>query len=291
MSIPHCTPPEWSSDLNPARFASRIRTDTPDGCAVVFLGLADDLGVTLNGGRMGARDGPRAIRRALERYGASDPASGPWPAIYDAGDIIPGDTLEDTHRRVTEATDAILDLGMFPIGIGGGHDLTFPFVRAAAKRWPNLSGIYCDPHLDVRSEPGSGMTFRALPEHCSVTRLYIQGYSPTVNSREHADWFSTHGGFVDALTSSGPWPDADFFFSFDLDVLDAAYAPGVSAANPCGWTPSQAQAWVYAAGRHPRVRCFDLMEFNPGFDPAGLTARLAGHLILTFLRGFAERPR
>ena len=42
--------------------------------------------------------------------------------------------------------------------------------------------------------------------------------------------------------------------------------------------------------RSPHIRCFDIMELNPAFDPDGRTARLAAHLFLSFLRDFAKRP-
>ena len=82
----------------------------------------------------------------------------------------PGRTLEATHRRVTAATTALLDAGLFPIAIGGGHDLTFPFVRAIAAEHSGLAGVYFDAHLDVRETRGSGMPFRRLVEDCGVSR-------------------------------------------------------------------------------------------------------------------------
>jgi len=155
--IPHCAPPDWPEPIAPGRFASLVRTDTPDGCAVALLGLADDTGVALNGGRPGARDGPDALRHALARLGGAQPASGTWPIVFDAGNIIAGETLDETHERVTSATSALIELGLSPIGIGGGHDLTFPFVRAMTQHCAPMTGVYLDPHLDVRDEPGSGM--------------------------------------------------------------------------------------------------------------------------------------
>lgn len=289
MVIPHCVAGNWPEAPNERRFAAGIRRDSPEGCRVALIGLADDTGITLNGGRAGSRDGPAALRRALMRYGAREAASGAWPAVFDAGDVQPAESLNETHARVTEAVGAILDAGMFPVGIGGGHDLTFPFVRAVAARRGAMRGVYFDAHLDVRAEPGSGMAFRALVEQCGVRSLHVQGLSAVVNSAEHMLWFSGHGGKVDDLTPQGEWPDGPLFVSFDLDVVDAGSAPGVSAPNPCGWNTREAAAWARAAGRNPRVECFDLMELNPVFDAAGLTARLAAHLLLEFLAGFGER--
>lgn len=289
--IPHTRPGQWPEDIRPTRFASGVQ-NKPDGCRIGLLGLADDTGVRLNLGWPGAAEGPDGFRAALGRIGAREAGSGPWPAVYDAGDIDPGATLDETHARVTEATSAMLDAGLFPVAIGGGHDLTFPFVRAVAARVQSpMSGVYVDAHLDVRAEPGSGMAFRRLVEDCSVRALHVHGLDPTVNSAEHLAWFESHGGVVEA---SGPpswrWPEGELFFSFDLDVIDQAFAPGVSSMNPCGMAPAEALAWARAAGAQKRVRSFDIMELNPAHDSSGRTARLAARIFLEFLRGFAERP-
>jgi formiminoglutamase len=294
--IPHTVHARWP-DRPAGRFASAVRTDAPDGCTIGILGIPDDTGIRLNNGRPGAGDGPAAFRRALSRYGAADPSGRPWPVVYDAGDIstagLDAKALHETHRRVTEAAGAILDLGLFPIAIGGGHDLTFPFVRAVAQRKEKIAGIYFDAHLDVRPEVGSGMPFRALIEQCGVGPLAIFGMSRLVNSAEHLAYFKGKGCHVnrdDQLDDAFNSARTDLFVSFDLDVLDAACAPGVSAMNPVGWSPRQAETAAYAAGRCPRVRCFDIMELSPPHDHADRTARLAAHVFLTFLRGFAERP-
>jgi hypothetical protein len=60
MKVPYTTPATWPK-LTPARFASTIRTDRPDGCAIALLGLPDDTGVKMNYGRSGAAKGPVAF--------------------------------------------------------------------------------------------------------------------------------------------------------------------------------------------------------------------------------------
>ena len=288
--LPNTSAPPWPGDTPAGRFASTIRTDSSDGCAIALLGLPDDTGVRLNNGRTGAAGGPKAFRAALARYGAADSAVGPLPRVFDAGDVMPTGSLEKTHERVTEATTALLERGLFPIAIGGGHDLTYPFVRAVAAKHPKLAGIYFDAHLDVRATAGSGMPFRRLVEDCGVSALHLHGFRPLVNSLEHLDWFRAHGGRTHPENAKVVLPKAkNLFVSFDLDVLDAAHAPGVSALNPAGWNVREAEAWVRACGTDPRLRCFDLMELNPAHDPDGRTARAAAHLFLSFLQGFAQR--
>lgn len=283
----HTTPGRWPRSIPAGRFAATIRTDDPAGCRVALLGLADDTGVKLNRGRPGAARGPAAFRAALVAYGVDHPV---LPRVFDAGDIRRGRTLGETHARVTAATTALLTAGLFPIAVGGGHDVTFPFVRAVAQKYQHPTGVYFDAHLDVRETPGSGMPFRKLVEDCGVPALHLHGFRPLVNSAAHLMWFKAHGGRTYPDSAKVTLPRANHLFvSFDLDVLDAAHAPGVSALNPAGWTVREAEKWVAACGADARVRCFDLMELNPRFDPDGRTARVAAHLFLTFLHGFAQR--
>jgi len=296
--------------VRPGRFAATIvraseATSISDqhlkGCAIALLGLADDTGIALNHGRTGAHDGPRAFRAALAKYGVETPSHpNPYPRVFDAGDIVPRHDIHETHARVTEAVEALLDRNLFPIAIGGGHDLTFPFVRAIANRLKRahnpgrLSGVYLDAHLDVRAEVGSGMPFRRLIQDCGVASLTCVGLDRFVNSAEHVAWFREHGGILASAESPATAPacfktDGPLFVSIDLDCLDVAHAPGVSAINPNGLSPAVVANYAYHAGRTPSVKCFDIMELSPAFDPDARTARLAAHLFLNFLQGFGER--
>lgn len=293
--IPHTAPPHYPGTLPPARFAAHIQQSLPVGCRVAILGLPDDLGVRLNNGRPGAKDGPRAFREALARYGVAEPHGWAWPKVFDAGDVTPAPgadsaALTETHRRITEATAAILDLGLFPIAIGGGHDLTFPFVRAVIRKFGRLEGVYYDAHLDVRETIGSGMPFRRLIEECGVPRVCNLGLDECANADPYVRWFSAHGGErCDGLLPSLDSTSDGCFGSFDLDVIDMSAAPGVSAPNPQGWTANMASVAVHEAGRLLPLRCFDFMELNPAHDEGGRTARLAAHLFLSLLRGLAAR--
>ncbi|MEM1080189.1 MAG: arginase family protein [Pseudomonadota bacterium] len=263
---------------------------------VGLLGLADDTGIELNQGRPGARLGPAAFRTALQGYGSSEAialSTASMPVI-DLGDVVVGADLEQTHHNVTQLVMAVLELGLFPVSIGGGHDLTFPFVRAVidsfnADARTDFDGIYFDAHLDVRDTLGSGMPFRALVEHGRVHSLQLFGMDPLANRREHFNWFEQHGGVL-ADWPAHAWPQTRAqFVSVDLDVVDMAQAPGVSAPAPAGWASTRLADYAEAAGRHPDVCCFDIMELSPPHDHDQRTARLAAHLFLRFLSGLQQR--
>lgn len=303
-------PGQWP-DREKSRFASRIVSWTSDqqeantstsgtGAFVAagrrfrgigLIGLADHEGVRLNGGRIGAADGPNAFRNALARHGSNQSRLLQSPlSIVDVGDIQPGDTLDETHQCVRTVCQRVLDVNLMPVGIGGGHDLTLPLVSQVAHHLNlALDGIYFDAHLDVREELGSGMPFRRLLESGSAKSLRCIGYEPFVNSLEHESWFLNHGGQLDDFEPQ-EWPAGEAqFVSLDLDVIDACHAPGVSATNPCGMDSNRIANYAYAAGRAEGVVCFDIMELCPVHDRNGQTARLAAHLFLSFLRGVGAR--
>ena len=273
----------------------------------------------MNGGRPGAGEGPAAIRAALAGFGTDYDGlheRGIDVPVYDAGDVGPStradplDALRETHDRATEAARAIHEAGMVPVCLGGGHDLTFPTVRALSQHAGGaVGGLNLDAHLDVRDAPGSGMPFRSLIDggFLNPTCFTVLGVGRFSNSREHCEWLAGRGarliGAETALRSagaikesftrlaSGEAPDAPAFVTIDLDGIDASQAPGVSALNPMGLRVEHAVQAARLAGTRASVRHFDVMELSPPHDDRGRTARLAALLVLTFIAGFAGRDR
>jgi formiminoglutamase len=311
MRIAHTFPGTWPGS-SPNRYAARVRV-APDGCRLALLGLPDDTGVRLNFGRPGAQAGPTALRAALAGFGTSfDLAQGREldVPLFDAGDVEPaaGDdvaALLETHARVETAARQLHELGMVVIGVGGGHDLSLPTLSACAKHVGGaLGGINVDAHLDVRERIGSGMPFRRLIEggFLDPRRFVELGLNRFANERADVEWLQSRGAelvLVDAVLTSGLQAPARLsralagglgFLSIDLDGLDGAIAPGVSAKNPLGLRVEHVAELAEAAGARPEVRHFDLMELCPAHDVDGRTARVAAYLLLSFVAGFLRRP-
>ena len=78
--------------------------------------------------------------------------------------------------------------------------------------------------------------------------------------------------------------------SIDLDGIDSAFAPGVSAPSPMGLGAlAHAAGLAEAAGADARVGHFNLMELCPAQDRDGRTARVAALLFLSFVAGLRRR--
>jgi formimidoylglutamase len=310
VAIVHTQPAEWPT-RRPGRFADNVR-DSVEGCRVALLGLPDDTGVKLNFGRPGAKGGPTAFRTALASFGADFDALYEHrleTLVFDAGDVIPApgddeEALFETHRRIEAAAHALHELGLVVVGVGGGHDLSLPTLSAFAKHSQNsLGGINLDAHLDVRERVGSGMPFRRLIEGgwLDAGRFVELGLGRFSNEQRDFEWLRARGAeliLVDDVLRQGLRAEALLdhalrsgpgFVSIDLDGLDAAFAPGVSARNPLGLRVEHAAELAEAAGARPAVRHFDLMELCPPHDLEGRTARTAAYLFLAFMAGFTRR--
>jgi formiminoglutamase len=311
---PHATAAAWPT-CRDTSFASTIRHDEPGDAVIALLGLPDDTGVELNGGRTGAASGPAAFRTALSRFGSVHDALKRRDlavSVWDAGDVLPAAGrdargLQETHARVSATTAWLHEHGFVVVAVGGGHDLSAPTIGALARHAAlPVGGINFDAHLDVRERIGSGMPFRRLIEERALdpSRFVEIGLGRFANDPGDLEWLSEKGArlvFADEVRADGLdsvsalqtalGGSSPAFLSIDLDGLDGSVAPGVSAVNPLGLGVAHACALSEAAGREPRIRHYDIMELCPEQDPGGRTARVAALLFLHFVTGFAERPR
>ncbi len=317
MTIPFTRPGEWPP-VKPGRFAASIRSidgageRAPASGAIALLGLPDDLGVRLNGGRPGAAEGPRAFRAALAAFGTTWDLDGDAPldaVVVDAGDVepAPGDdesALLATHARAEAAARALHDAGYVTAGIGGGHDLALPCIAAyAAHVGRAVGGVNFDAHLDVRERVGSGMPFRRLLAggHVDGYAFVELGLGRFANDRGDVEWARGQGA---TLVSARAVLSSDValapllaqalrggagFASIDLDGIDSAFAPGVSAPSPMGLGVAHAAGLAEGAGADARVGHFNVMELCPPQDRDGRTARVAALLFLSFVAGWRRR--
>lgn len=269
-----------------------------DRVDVGFLGIPFDTSVMI---RRGCRFGPSGVRRSLMLSTSFEPglnvdlAEGITIADFGDVDVVHTD-VHETHRRIETVLTPIFEAGVMPIVIGGDHGTTYASVKALTNAVDGRIGVInIDAHLDVRishhGEISSGTPFRRLldlpgqplrPEN--FVELGINGWH---NSAFYMRWCREQGITIisarevhqrgiesvvdDALEIAGRGVEA-LYVSFDIDSLDAAYAPGTCAPNPGGLTGYQALEAVFRAVQHPKVRGFDLVEVAPPLDVLDLTS-------------------
>lgn len=235
----------------------------------------------------GAAEAPPLIRAAMGSESANQ-----WTEsglelkpgdFLDAGDFGPGPNI-DMPAAIEGAVGKLLDASLGVISLGGDHAVTFPILRAFARRYPRLSILHFDAHPDIYDEFEGNRFSHACPfarimEEKLAGRLVQVGIrTMTAHQRAQVARFGVESiemkDFRDDLALEF---DTPVYVSFDIDGLDPAFAPGVSHWEPGGLSTRQALD-VIARVKAPIVGA-DVVEFNPRVDATGLTAMVCAKLV------------
>ncbi len=254
---------------------------------VTLLGIPNDENSSFLRGAAGA---PPAIRRALHSPSSNlstesgldlgDELSSPQARLCDAGDLPEGVPF----ARIEEAVSELLERGERVLSLGGDHAIAYPILRAYGRRFPRLNVLQLDAHPDLYDELDGDRLSHACPfarvmEDGLAGRL-VQAGIRTLNphQRRQAARFGVE------ILEMKDWPGAapfDFdrplYLSLDLDVLDPAFAPGVSHHEPGGLSVREVIALIQSL-EAPLVGA-DVVELNPARDPSGVTAMVAAKLV------------
>jgi agmatinase len=250
--------------------------------------------------RTGARFGPEAIRSASALLRPYNPALGvdvvETLSIVDYGDVpvSPGDT-ERTYGQVEAALAPLVQAGVFPLALGGDHSVTLAELRVLARKYGPLSLVQLDAHGDTWDEYFGqrffhGTTFkRALDERLIDPAASVQaGLRGSLYGPEDLDSARALGFAVlpcDQLRTLGPGGYSGIvrervgrrpvFLSFDIDVLDPAFAPGTGTPEVGGLSTAEALGCLRALGGIDLVGA-DVVEVSPSYDGPGQQTALAG---------------
>lgn len=203
--------------------------------------------------------------------------------LLDAGDVQFSSTAA-ALAEIERAVAGVLDRGLRPICLGGDHSVTYAIIRAFAPKFPRLNILHFDAHPDLYDEFQSNRFSHACPfarimEEKLAARLVQVGIR-TLNphQREQAARFGVeicNAGIlpVDRIEKIG----GPLYISFDMDVLDPAFAPGVSHHEPGGLSTREAIQLIHAV--RARIVGADVVELNPTRDPLGITAAAAAKIV------------
>jgi agmatinase len=288
----------------PSTFARLPFVRTLDDVDVAIVGVPFDTGVTY---RVGGRFGPNAVRAAsvmLRPYNTNlDVRPFDVLSCVDYGDvaIVPGYT-EHSYTAIEAAVAPIVEAGVVPLLIGGDHACTLPHLRATRSLGP-VAVIDFDSHTDAwdsyfgeKYNHGTWMR-RALEELLVDAAHSIEvGLRGSVYDAEDWTGLRTELGLEYLTTEDvlriGPTEsaarivervgDRPAFVSFDIDVVDPAFAPGTGTPEPGGLSAHDVLA-ILRALRGVHLVGADVVEVIPAYDPAGQTAFLAANLAYELL--------
>ena len=219
------------------------------------------------------------------------------------------------NQAVHEAVHAALSEGAMPILLGGDHCLAIGSISAVARHCrqtgKKLRVLWLDAHTDFNTDALTptgnthGMPVAVLCGHGPVELTGIGGVSPAtqplafrqigirsvdegekrlikqsgmeVFDMRHIDEVGMRQTMEAAL--AGIDDNTHLHVSFDVDFLDASFAPGVGTAVKGGPTYREAQLCMEMIADTGRMASLDVMELNPALDVRNATAEVALDLV------------
>ncbi len=270
-----------------------------------ILGYSGDEGVRRNGGRIGAAMAPDEIRRVM---GSTAFHLKEGTHLFDYGNIqTEKNNLESSHELISKSVTTLLQTKHFPVLFGGGHDLAYAHASGIYDylqgKDEKLGIINLDAHFDLRPlqnrQGHSGSPFFQLSQAHPIQFHYLcLGIQRAANpktlfemaKRTHTNWMAMEDfrmnnweviqekilWFLDSVNK--------VYLSIDLDGFSSAFAPGVSAPSPMGFSPDIAFKVFELIASSKKLISLDVVELNPTYDQDQATARLAARCTEYILR-------
>lgn len=274
-------------------FLRRPFTRDLTGVDIAITGIPFDCATT---NRPGTRLGPRAVREQSSLQSHDSPYGWKFDPFNELRIVDYGDCQFD-HARVSEVPkaiehhiDNIVNNGTAALSIGGDHYVTYPILKAHAKKYGPLSLLQFDAHSDTWEDTSPdridhGTMFRhAINEGVVVAEHSVQVGIRTTNE----DTMGVNIIDAPAVHSSTPIEVANHikeiigsrpcYLTFDIDCLDPAFAPGTGTPVSGGLSSAQAIGILRALSGGLNLCGMDVVEVSPPYDHAGITAIAGAHI-------------
>jgi agmatinase len=204
--------------------------------------------------------------------------------LTDAGDLKfspDSNAFDEIEKSITK----LLNRNFIPVSLGGDHSITYPIIKAFNKKYPEIHILHLDAHPDLYNELEGNRDSHACPfarimENGLAKKLTQVGIR-TINGQQkkQAEKFGVE--VIDMISWKDSIPlefKAPVYISIDIDVLDPAFAPGVSHYEPGGLSTRQLITCIQNVSA-PKIIGADIVEFNPKRDESGITAMVCAKIL------------
>ena len=271
-------------------------SDFPDweGADLVLIGVKEERGSVNN---LGCGNGTNAIRTQLNKLFFNG-----LPTMVDLGNILPGETIEDTYFALQSSIDALVKMNKTVIVLGGSQDLTIPLYKGYenSEQLVNLATI--DQQFDIgentvdpiNCENYLGQILLHQPSFLfNYANLGYQTYfsSPNIiNLMDKLFFDKVRLGEVRGnIRRTEPILRNSDIVSIDVASIQSADMGGSERSTPNGLLPDEVCQLTRYAGLSEKVSCMGLFGYNPRLDDQERSALLSAQMIWYFLEGYVNR--
>ena len=253
---------------------------------ICFVGYDTDDGIKRNQGRIGAEKGSNAIRKAIQSFPIVENLK-----IYDYQNLK-NKVLEEAQKEYSLKISNVIKKGIFPIGLGGGHDIAFASYSGIRKAYPDkkIGIVNFDTHLDMRPYDNgatSGTSFKQILDGDKNVKYSIVGFKKQGNTKRLIDTAKNYNVLILDEEEEEKFIN-DELKKYLADVFNASDAPGVSAPTIMGLDPKKGKRILREIMDTGKVVCIDFAEVNPEYDIDSRTAKLAGSLIYDIMNNLTK---
>jgi hypothetical protein len=218
-------------------------------------------------------------------------------SIADLGNILPGNSLEDSYFALQKAVAELLKRNIVPVVIGGSQDLTYSLYRAYDGLEQMVNLVSVDSKFDFGKESEqisatSYLTKIVIDEPNNLFNYCNIGFQTYHNSQEEIDlidklFFDAYrlGDVSSNISISEPvFRDADIV-SVDLTSVKSSDSGNFSTFTPNGFNGKEICALSRYAGISDKVSLLGLFNHDNSKQESVLIAQI----IWYFVEGFHYR--
>lgn len=215
--------------------------------------------------------------------------------IADLGDILQGESVEDTYFALRTTLAVLIEKKIIPIVLGGSQDLTYSNYRAYDNLIPMVNIVNIDSNFDLgdSSLPIKNNSYLGkiiLEQPYNLFNYSTIGYQTYFNSQDEIDlmdnlYFEAYrlGEVSNNITIVEPVMRDAHIVSFDLKSIKASEVSSKQSHSPNGLNGKDVCAISRYAGISNKVSSFGIYEYKPSNND--VTAMLIAQMIWYFIEG------
>lgn len=217
---------------------------------------------------------------------------GNWSkTIADLGDILPGNSKEDTYFAVQKVVSKLLKHKIIPIILGGSQDITYALYRAYDDLEQMVNLVSIDSKFDFGKQDGS------IPSESYLTKIIVEepnnlfnfsnvGFQTYYNSQEEIDlidklFFDAYrlGEVCNNIAIAEPvFRDADLV-SLDMNSVKSSDSGNLKNFQPNGFNGKEICALARYSGISDKVTLFGIFNHNNSIQETVLIAQILWYFI------------
>lgn len=264
---------------------------------IAIIGVSEERGTVIN---KGTAEGAVEVRKKLYNL---KKGSGAYKVV-DLGTLRNGVDLDETHKRIKEVCQILIEHNVLPVIIGGSHDNDYGQFQAYEGMDKLISLLNVDALLDMEegvSQPAHQQHLQKILLHepnylFNYSHLAYQSYlidQQAINILEKL-YFETYriGHLRSNIEEMEPVIRNADMLSFDVTAIKSSDAPGTANAQPFGLTGEEACQICWYSGLNEKLSSAGFYEYNPRHDDdAKKTATVVATMVWYFIEGYYHRKQ